>query len=100
LAFMRAAVGQSDALAYETPGQKAAFLGRILEYGLTADYVDRQSEIINSISREEINALAREKLPLERMVILVVGDKEIFGDSLTELGYPIVELDTTGEPLN
>jgi len=100
LAFMRAAVGQSDALAYETPGQKAGFLGRILEYGLAPDYVDRQSEIINSISQEEINALARERLPFERMVILVVGDRQLVSDSLVELGYPIVELDTTGAMLN
>lgn len=100
LAFMRAAVGQSDALAYETPGQKAGFLGRILEYDLAPDYVDTQSEIINSITQEEINALAREKLPFERMVILVVGDKALVGDSLAELGYPIVELDTTGAVLN
>lgn len=100
LAFMRAAVGQSDALAYETPGQKAGFLGRILEYGLAPDYVDRQSEIINNISQEEINALAREKLPFERMVILVVGDRQLVEDSLAELGYPIVELDTTGAVVN
>jgi len=100
LAFMRAAVGQSDALAYETPGQKAGFLGRILEYGLAPDYVDRQSEIINSISQEEINALARERLPFERMVILVVGDRQLVGDSLAELGYPIIPLDTTGAVLN
>lgn len=100
LTFMRAAVGQNDALNYETPGQKAVFLGDIIDYGLEADFVARQSEIINTISQEEINALARENLPLERMLILVVGDKAVIGESLAELGYPIVELDTTGAVVN
>ncbi len=100
LSFMRAAVGQNDALNYETPGQKALFLGDILDYDLEADFVSRQSEIINTITQEEINALASEKLPLERMLILVVGDKAVIGESLAELGYPIVELDTTGVVVN
>jgi hypothetical protein len=30
----------------------------------------------------------------------VVGDKAVIGDSLAELGYPIVELDTEGNPVN
>ncbi|OGT71129.1 MAG: peptidase M16 [Gammaproteobacteria bacterium RIFCSPLOWO2_02_FULL_57_10] len=96
LAFTRSAVGQRDALNYETPAQKAGFLGRIVEYELSADYVREQAEIIDTITQEEINALAREKLPFERMVILVVGDKAVIGESIAELGYPIVELDTTG----
>jgi zinc protease len=99
LDFMRAAIGQRDALSYETPGQKSGFLGRILEYDLTADYVREQSAVINTISQEEINTFARDKLPLERMVILVVGDKAVIADSLLELGYPIVELDTAGNPI-
>ena len=97
---MRAAVGQNDALNYETPGQKAVFLGDIIDYELDADFVTRQSEIINTISQDEINALARENLPVGRMLILVVGDKTVIGESLSELGYPIVELDTTGAVTN
>ena len=100
LSFMRAAVGQNDALNYETPGQKAVFLGDIIDYELDADFVTRQSEIINTISQDEINALARENLPVGRMLILVVGDKTVIGESLSELGYPIVELDTTGAVIN
>jgi zinc protease len=100
LAFTRAAVGQRDALNYETPTQKAGFLGRIIEYDLPASFVDEQSVIINDISRDELNALARETLPFEKMVLLVVGDKAAIGESLTALGYPIVELDSAGAPVN
>lgn len=100
LQFTRSAVGQSDALRYETPRQKAGFLGRIVEYDLPEDFVDSQREIINNISKLEIDALAREKLPLEKMLILVVGDKSVIQESLAALGYPIVELDSSAAVLD
>jgi zinc protease len=100
LAFMRSAIAQSDALDYETPWQKAGFLGQIIEYDLPRNFVEQQTTIINTISQEEINQLAKRYLPLEKMVILVVGDKETTLSSLKELGYPIVELNTDGEPVS
>lgn len=100
LQFTRSAIGQSDALSYETPGQKAGFLGRMLRYDLPEDFVKQQSEIINTISKDEIDALASEKLPFERMTLLVVGDMSVVGDSLAALGYPIVTLDSEGQPVN
>lgn len=96
LAFMRAAVGQRDALNYETPRQKAAFLAGVLEYDLAADFVERQSEIIQSISKDEIDTLATQLLPYGDMFILVVGDKAEITDSIAELGYPVVELGSDG----
>ncbi|MCW8194901.1 insulinase family protein [Proteobacteria bacterium 005FR1] len=100
LQFMRSAVGQSDALSYETPRQKAGFLGRILEYDLPHNYVDKQAEIISSISQEQINQLAKAHLPVDEMLILVVGDKAVIGDSVRELGYPVVELNSDGQPVS
>lgn len=99
LSFMRSAVGQSDALSYETPRQKAGFLARILEYRLPHNFVQQQAQIINSITQEEINRLAQEHLPLDQMLILVVGDKSLIEDSILDLGYPTVELDASGEPV-
>jgi len=39
LSFMRLAVGQQDALTYETPSQKASLLSSILTYSLDKDYL-------------------------------------------------------------
>jgi len=100
LAFMRSSVTQRDALSYETLGQKAGFLGRIIEYDLPPDFVTQQNTIINTITQQQINALAQQQLPLDRMLILVVGDKAVIGESLLELGYPIVELDTMGRAVD
>jgi zinc protease len=99
LAFMRSAIGQNDALSYETPQQKTVFLSRMIEYDLPRDFVAQQAKIINNISRQEINQLARSHLPIEDMLILVVGDKSAIGDSLQTLGYPIVELDSAARPV-
>lgn len=100
LQFMRSAIAQSDALDYETPWQKAGFLGQIIEYDLPENFVEQQARIISTITQEEINALAKKHLPLEKMIILVVGDKETVFSSLQELGYPIVELDADGNQIN
>ena len=99
LAFTKSAIGQSEALDYETPRQKAVLLGQIIDYDLSSDFVIRQQEIINQLSIERVNALAQEHLPLEKMIIVVVGDKATIEPSLLELGYNIVELDSEGQPL-
>ncbi len=99
LAFTKSAIGQSDALSYETPRQKAGFLGDIIEYNLPKDYVDIQLSIIDSMTKEEIDRLAKKYLPLEKMLILVVGDKNIVKESIDKLGYPVVELTTDAEPI-
>jgi zinc protease len=96
LKFMRSAIGQRDALRYETPFQKAGFIERMLDYNLPADYVDQQTRIISSISKEEINKLASKWLNKDKMYILLVGDKEKIQPGLHRLGYDIIELDVNG----
>lgn len=97
LIFMRNSIGQRDARSYETPFQKASFLGRIVHYNLDKSYVDEQAKIINSITKEEINYLADKYLQIENMNILVVGDKASNIEKLNKLGYEIIELDAKGE---
>jgi zinc protease len=98
LTFMKSALGQIDALRYETGFQKAGFIGRILEYDLPADYVDKQNEILKNISKAEIDVLAKKWLDPARMNILIVGDKSKVMPTLEKFGYEIVELDVDGKP--
>ncbi|RNI30148.1 insulinase family protein [Rufibacter immobilis] len=99
LAFMRSAIGQSDARKYETSFQKAAFLNNMLRYNLDADYVNKQNQILQNITKEEINALAKKYLPVEKMSIMLVGDKAAIKPGLEKLGYEVVELDPDGAPV-
>ncbi|WP_207434025.1 M16 family metallopeptidase [Sabulibacter ruber] len=99
LAFMKSAIGQSDARKYETSFQKASFLNNMLRYNLDADYVAKQNDILKNITKEEINTLARKYLPVEKMSIMLVGDKASIKPGLEKLGYEVVELDSDGAPL-
>lgn len=99
LAFMRSAVGQRDALRYETGFQKAGFIRNILDNNLPADYVDQQSKIVSTMTKEEIDALARKWVNPGKMNVLVVGDKAKILPGLEKLGYEIIELDVDGNPV-
>ncbi|MDG2090353.1 MAG: pitrilysin family protein [Gammaproteobacteria bacterium] len=99
LAFTKSAIGQSEALDYETPGQKSRLLGQIIEYDLDRNFVNVQQQIINDLTSDRVNDLAREHLPIEEMILVVVGDKALIEQSLIDLGYNIVELDSEGQPL-
>jgi zinc protease len=95
--FMKSALGQRDALLYETGFQKAGFIGRILEYNLPADFVDEQNRILANITKQEIDALAKKYIKPETTNILVVGDKAKILPGLEKFGYEIVELDVEGK---
>jgi zinc protease len=55
--------------------QKLGFVKRIIDFDLDKTYVAKQGEIIKTISKTEIDALAKKNLPYNNMIILIVGDK-------------------------
>jgi zinc protease len=64
---------------------------------LPGNYVEQQSTILKNISKEELNALAKKWLNVDKMNILLVGDKEKVMAGLKKLNYEIVELDVDGK---
>ena len=99
LKFMKNSLGQRDARSYETGFQKANFIGRILNYNLPANYVDQQNKILAKLTREEVGAMAKKMLDPAKMNILLVGDKAKILEGVKKLGYPIIELDADGKPI-
>jgi zinc protease len=97
LAFMKNAVGQFNALRYETPGQKAQFIRRILDYNLPANYTAQQSKILNSMVKKDIDDMTKKYIRPDKMNILLVGDKAKIYDGVKKLGYEIIELDADGK---
>src|SRR5204862_3410217 len=87
LSFTKSAVGQQDALRYETGNQKAGFIGRILTYNLPANFVETQNKILTTITKKDIDALAKKWLVPEKMNILLVGDKAKILPGLQKFGY-------------
>ena len=99
LDFMKSAIGQRDARAYETPNQKLGFLSEIMTYDLDKTFVNEQNAILANIGKEELNLLAAKHLRLDEMITVVVGDKAKVLDSLKPMFETIVELNEDGKPL-
>jgi zinc protease len=99
LTFMKRAIGQRDARAYETPNQKLNFLSEIMTYSLDKTFVDDQNTILANIDKAELNLLAAKHLKLDEMITVVVGDKAKVMESLKPMFEKIVELDAEGTML-
>jgi zinc protease len=99
LSFMKNAIGQRDALRYETGIQKAGFIRTILDYNLPANYTTLQAKILNDMTKKDINALAKKYVDANRLNMLLVGDKVKILPGLQRLGYKIIELDAEGKPM-
>ncbi|MDP4263493.1 MAG: pitrilysin family protein, partial [Bacteroidota bacterium] len=76
LSFMKNAVGQRDALRYETGIQKAGFIRTILDYNLPANYTEIQQKILKSMTKKDIDALAKKYVDANKLNMLLVGDKD------------------------
>jgi zinc protease len=100
LVFMKNAIGQRDALRYETGAQKAGFIQRMLQYNLPANYIDQQNKILQHITKPEIDALAKKWINPDKLNIVLVGDKARILPGLQKTGYEIVELNTDGKPVD
>ncbi len=97
LKFMKSALGQRDALLYETGFQKAGFIGRIQDYDLPADFVDQQNKILANLTKADVDRIAAKWIKPQSANILLVGDKVKILPGLEKLGYEIVELDVNGK---
>lgn len=100
LEFTKSAKIQSEARMYETNNQKLGYLNDILEYNLPKDIATIQTNLIKNISQKEINQLAKDRLPNQKdLVILLVGDKKHLSEK-TKSQFNIIYLDKEGNVIN
>ncbi|OLF80885.1 hypothetical protein AWH62_14295 [Maricaulis sp. W15] len=60
-------------------------LGQRDLYGLPDDYLDQYVPNILAVSDEDISRMARDYLPLDQMVLVLVGDLAVIGDDVRAL---------------
>ena len=96
LAYTKNSISLSEALRYETNSQKAGFLKRIVEYNLEKDYIEKQKNILKSATKQSINATANKYLQDDKMIIVVVGNRDLVMEPLKKLGYEIDEYNNEG----
>jgi zinc protease len=85
LRFTKDAFLGGEALKYETSGQKLGFLNRILTYDLDKSYIDKQADVLNSITKADIDAIAKAKIQPDKMTIVIVGNKYLIKQKLKNL---------------
>jgi zinc protease len=100
LAFTKSSIGQRDALKYETTGQKALFMRQLLRNGLDKDLVSKQLDILTKMTKADADAIIRQYIRPGKLAIVVVGDRALIYDKLVALGYPVVEVDMYGKPVD
>ena len=69
----------------------AARLYKITE-DLPENYTEEQLKILQNISKDELNAIAKKYLNTEEMVIVVAGDMLLLKDRLEKLGMGKVQV--------
>ncbi len=100
VSFTQNSMSQSEARKYETGFQKAGILEQIMKYKLPADYTEQQNQLLKSMAVSDFNALSSKYLPAkERLLVLLVGDKEQLMNKIKHKGFEVVELDKSGAPL-
>lgn len=90
---MRLALGQQQALANETPGQKAQVLSRLMAYSLDDDYIQQQHELVQTVDRATLSRLAKKWFKPQDYQIIVVGDAQSLRPQLEKLNIPVEQLE-------
>ncbi|MGL4193514.1 MAG: M16 family metallopeptidase [Vibrio sp.] len=93
MAFLRLAVGQQEALLYETPAQKAQLIANILTYSLDRDYLQQRNQMVKNVERTTLNQLAAQWFNPDDYQIIVVGDSQRLKPQLQKLGIALEELE-------
>ncbi|HKX56740.1 MAG TPA: pitrilysin family protein, partial [Xanthomonadales bacterium] len=94
--YLQSALGQRDALRYETPGAKLGLLDQVLTYNLPLDYRQRQQSILQETDRETLNQVAAKMLKPQQLAIIVAADAATVKPQLETLGIPIRMMDEDG----
>lgn len=76
--------------------------GRLLDmelFGLPESYFDEYRDRIASVTRDDIERVARKYVDPERVIIVIVGNAAVIRDPIGALGMPVHELDIDGNML-
>ncbi len=84
----------------ESMNQLAAGIQEIVSFGLPDDHFETFPGKVRALRREDVSAAAERVLRPDRMVWVVVGDREKIEQGIKELNFgPVSYLDADGNPL-
>jgi len=86
----QAALLQGYPSTFETPWQILNHLGPIVQFGLPHDYLATYPANINGVTLADVRRVAGERLNNDRLIVLVVGDREAVESGLRGLEPELV----------
>ncbi|HEX8636909.1 MAG TPA: insulinase family protein, partial [Pyrinomonadaceae bacterium] len=84
---------------FETVGQISGQLSNLVTYNLPDSYFNDFISKVNAVTLSDVNRVANKYLTPDKLAIVIVGDRKVIEPGLKELSYPIVVLDTEGNPV-
>ena len=84
---------------FETQSQTVSQMARILMFGLPDNYYTSLEAQYKDLTVDDINRVAGTHIQNNQLMLLVVGDRDVIGSDLEELGHPIVHVDHHGAEL-
>jgi len=99
LEFAKSSITKKFPLNFETYRQIASGVAGKILYNLPDNYFDTYIHNINSVSKDDVDKVAREFIMNDKLSIVLVGDKNLLMEKLGELPIEIVEVDLFGEKI-
>ena len=90
--FTKQAILASEALEYESQFQKSGFIMNLALRNLPEDYSQQQMTILNAITIDDLNKLAKNNLKTDQVIVVVSGDMLLLEKRLSELGYGKIQV--------
>jgi predicted Zn-dependent peptidase len=86
----------------EEPGTVASFALNTARYGLPADYYEKYLEVLQSVTPDDVQSMARKYINPDRAHIVVVGNRDDVADRLKQFSATgkVNFFDAFGNPVN
>lgn len=84
---------------FETPQQVLEELVPLVSFDLPDDYYCTLAARIEAVSLDDVRRVARERITNHRLMVLVVGDREVVEPGLREIGLPVCRVDHEGREI-
>ena len=81
---------------FERPAQLLGQLVPLVQFGLPTDYFQTFEQRLSGVTLADTHRAGAEYLPVDRLSVLVVGDRERVEGPLRDLGYGLTVLDAEG----
>jgi len=92
LQFIKNCMIRSNALRFETNGDRLGMLSTMTRYGFDPDYIKKEENVIKNMTLEEHKAITEKYIIPDKMYYVVVGDATTQIRPLEEIGFgkPVV----------